>query len=53
MEYVKLGELCTFRQGTQVPIEEQIFDIKQNYVRFLRIIDYTQENEPPRYVINN
>lgn len=46
----KLGEFCKFQQGTQVPVEEQIEEQIEGYTRFLRIIDYTQAPQIPRYV---
>ena len=45
-----LGEFCKFQQGTQVPVEDQIEESLDGYRRFLRIIDYTQAPQPPRYV---
>lgn len=45
-----LGNFCKFQQGTQVPVEEQIEEPLDGYTRFLRIIDYTQAPQPPRYV---
>ena len=45
-----LGDFCKFQQGTQVPVEEQIEEPLDGYTRFLRIIDYTQAPQPPRYV---
>ena len=45
-----LGEFCKFQQGTQVPVDEQIEEELEGYTRFLRIIDYTQAPQPPRYV---
>ncbi len=49
-ETKKLREFCKFQQGTQVPSEEQIETQLEGYTRFLRIIDYTQAPQPPRYV---
>ncbi len=49
-ETKKLRGFCKFQQGTQVPIEEQIETQLEGYTRFLRIIDYTQAPQPPRYV---
>ena len=46
----KLGEFCKFQQGTQIPVEEQIEEQLESYTRFLRIIDYTQAPQIPRYV---
>ena len=49
----KLGNFCKFQQGTQIPLDEQIDVEKSGYRRFLRIIDYTQAPQPPRYVCVN
>ena len=49
MEY-KLGEIATFSQGKQVDINEQYDYKKDNMKRFLRIVDYTNTNEPIRFV---
>ena len=49
----KLGEVATFSQGVQVPLPEQSLIEQEGYSRFLRIIDYTQGNEPPRYTLIN
>lgn len=46
----RLGEFCKFQQGTQVSVEEQIEEQLEGYTRFLRIIDYTQAPQIPRYV---
>ena len=46
-----LGDACGFQQGEQVPIEEQFEVYKEGMVRFLRIVDFTQGNEKPRYVM--
>lgn len=45
-----LKNISKFQQGTQVPVEEQIEEYKDGYNRFLRIIDYTQAQQKPRYV---
>ncbi len=45
-----LGEVSTFSQGVQVPITEQSSVSRDGYSRFLRIVDYTQGDEAPRYV---
>ena len=44
------GKVCTFSQGVQVPLSEQSLEKREGFSRFLRIIDYTQGTEPPRYV---
>ena len=46
----RLGDFCKFQQGTQVPVEDQIKEKKEGYTRFLRIVDYTQAPQEPRYV---
>ena len=48
----KLKNISKFQQGTQVDVEKQIAEKKEGYVRFLRIIDYTQASQPERYVKN-
>ena len=47
-----LGEVFTFRQGIQRGVKLQSEDQTDGQVRFLRIIDYTQGNELPRYIDN-
>ena len=48
----KLRDLVTFSQGIQIPVEEQ-FDIKHSDMgRFVRIVDYTNPNEEPRFIKN-
>lgn len=49
-EVKKLGEVCKFSQGMQVPIEKQKVMQNEGDVRFLRIIDFTQGKDAPRYV---
>ncbi len=48
--WIKLKDLFHFLQGIQVDKEKQSEIQKDGQVRFLRIIDYTQGNEPPRYI---
>lgn len=45
-----LGGLCVFTQGIQRDVKLQSETQGENQVRFLRIVDYTQGNEPPRYI---
>ncbi|WP_226390330.1 restriction endonuclease subunit S [Penaeicola halotolerans] len=45
-----LGQLCVFTQGIQRDVKLQSEIEGANQVRFLRIVDYTQGNEPPRYI---
>ena len=51
-EVKKLGRVCTFTQGIQVPVEEQHKVKREGDIQFLRIIDFTQGKEEPRYVTN-
>ena len=45
-----LQELFVFKQGLQVPVEKQFTASNGRMVRFIRIIDVTQSNEPERYI---
>jgi type I restriction enzyme S subunit len=48
----EIGKLFKFKQGVQVPVDNQ-YPIKEDgMVRFIRIIDITGNSEPPRYIIN-
>lgn len=47
-----LGEVCEFTQGIQRDVKLQGENQKVNQVRFLRIVDFTQGNEAPRYIDN-
>tara|TARA_B100000575_G_scaffold180013_1_gene144499 strand:+ start:21 stop:1121 length:1101 start_codon:yes stop_codon:yes gene_type:complete len=48
----KLSEVFIFRQGIQRDVKLQTEVKRGSQVRFLRIVDYTQGNEPPRYIDN-
>ena len=48
----ELSSIARFTQGIQVSVEEQISEERLGYIRFLRIIDYTQENGDMRYIID-
>jgi len=49
----RLGEICVFSQGIQVDVKQQTESKHSDgQVRFLRIVDFTQGNEPPRYIDN-
>ncbi len=52
MECKKIGEIATLSQGIQVPIEKQSTINNSDSVRFLRIIDYTQNKDEVRYIDN-
>jgi type I restriction enzyme M protein len=49
-EMKELESLVTFSQGTQIDIELQYPTKSENQSRFIRIIDFTQGNQEPRYV---
>jgi type I restriction enzyme S subunit len=49
-EYSTLGRECTFSQGIQIDVNFQSEIKKENQVRFLRIVDFTQGDEPERYI---
>lgn len=46
----KLRDLVTFSQGIQVPVEEQSNIRHSNMGRFVRIVDFTNPNEEPRFI---
>ena len=46
----KLGDVSTFSQGIQVDIDKQYSDYKPGRVRFIRIVDFTKNGEPQRYI---
>ena len=50
VKFFELGEIATFSQGIQVAVNEQKYEKQDGFIRFLRIIDYTDNNEPPRYI---
>ena len=43
-EVVKLGEVCDFKQGFQIPRSEQILECKEGYIRYLYITDFVSDN---------
>jgi type I restriction enzyme M protein len=49
-EMVELGEICNFSQGTQVDKPLQLTSPKDDYVKFLRIENYTQLSDDFRYI---
>jgi type I restriction enzyme S subunit len=51
-EIKTLGEVSVFSQGIQVGLKKHRFNPKDGYVRFIRIVDYTQNTEDIRYVPN-
>lgn len=52
MRREKLGDIARFSQGVQVAIDKQYNVRNNNAVRFLRIIDYTQNKDEIRYIDN-
>ncbi|MGO3600006.1 MAG: restriction endonuclease subunit S [Enterococcus faecalis] len=52
-EQRKLGEVFKYKQGQQVPVENQFENYAPNRHRFIRIVDITQKNEPIRYIDYN
>ncbi|MGG7142311.1 restriction endonuclease subunit S [Clostridium nigeriense] len=52
MRREKLGDIARFSQGVQVAIDKQYSSVNNNSVRFLRIIDYTQNKDEIRYIDN-
>ena len=51
-EIKTLGEVASFSQGIQVGLEQHLTEPKDGYVRFIRIVDYTQNTDGIRYVPN-
>lgn len=47
-----MGEVANFSQGFQISTDFQSEEKKENFVRFIRIVDYTNENETPRFIEN-
>ena len=46
----KLGDIFVYKQGQQVPVENQFAKRGKNRHRFIRIVDLTTKNEAPRYI---
>lgn len=49
-EQRKLGDIFSYKQGQQVPVENQFTNRGNNRHRFIRIVDLTTMNEEPRYI---
>ena len=46
-----LKDACKFSQGVQIPVENQFTQMSEKCTtRFLRIVDFTQGNEKPRFI---
>ena len=52
MEYISLSDIATYKQGKQVAIDKQHLNCDEGMVRFVRIVDFTNSGEPPRYIEN-
>jgi type I restriction enzyme S subunit len=52
VEWKELQQLAEFSQGIQVDISKQILEKQDNFVRFLRIVDFVKDDELPRYIKN-
>ena len=49
-EQRKLGEVFLYKQGIQVPVEQQYSQKLPGLIRFIRISDIVSSNEPPRFI---
>lgn len=49
-EQRKLGEVFLYKQGIQVPVEQQYSHKLPGLIRFIRISDIVSSNEPPRFI---
>ncbi|WP_423709303.1 restriction endonuclease subunit S [Undibacterium sp. WLX3042] len=47
-----LEDLATFSQGIQIDVDKQFNTDNEGYVRFLRISDFVNKEEIPRYIEN-
>lgn len=47
---INLSDIATYKQGKQIDISEQKTEPFKDCKRFIRIVDYTNPNEPIRYV---
>jgi len=45
-----IGEIAAFSQGIQVGLKHHKYNPSKGYVRFIRIVDYTQDTDDIRYV---
>ncbi|KXJ50280.1 MAG: hypothetical protein AXW17_10455 [Colwellia sp. Phe_37] len=52
VEWKALGTIATFSQGIQVDVQNQFPEKLEDFVRFLRIVDFVKNDEIPRYVKN-
>ena len=40
----KLGEVTSYSQGIQIPVDEQMVTPFENSIRFIRIVDFSKNN---------
>ena len=52
VEWKRLDTFATFSQGIQVGVSNQLPEKQENFVRFLRIVDFVKDDEIPRYIAN-
>ena len=45
-----LESIASFSQGLQVSVDAQFSDYKDGLSQFIRIVDFTNDAEPPRYI---
>lgn len=45
-----MGEVFLYKQGIQVPVEQQYSQKLPGLIRFIRISDIVSSNEPPRFI---
>ena len=48
---ISLGDIATFSQGLQVDPKNQFYENADKLIRFIRIVDFTNESEPERYIL--
>lgn len=48
--WIRLESIAKFHQGVQVPVDEQYREDGDKRIRFIRIIDYTQNTDDIRYI---
>ena len=48
----KMEQVFGFKQGVQVPVEQQHAARADGLIRFIRIVDLTTDEEPPRFVLD-
>ncbi len=47
---ISLSQIASYSQGLQVPVEKQLKEKNKGLSRFIRIVDFTNGNEEPRYI---